>query len=47
MFSDASLFNIDISKWNVSNVNNMSHMFSDAPLFNIDKIKFMECIKCK
>ena len=33
MFTD-SVFNGDISKWNVSNVENMSHMFKHTPLEN-------------
>ena len=36
MFAKASSFNADISKWNVSNVKNMSFMFSEAIIFNQD-----------
>ena len=34
MFTSASVFNVDISKWNVSSVESMNHMFLDAPAFN-------------
>ena len=34
MFSDAVLFNDDISKWDVSGVNNMIHMFAKEQSFN-------------
>ncbi len=36
MFSGASLFNQDISGWNVGAVTDMSGMFADAPAFNQD-----------
>jgi surface protein len=36
MFYDAKSFNQDISKWNVSNVTDMSGMFYEARLFNQD-----------
>merc|ERR1719174_3637145 len=34
MFQDASVFNRDLSKWDVSAVTNMGFMFSDAPAFS-------------
>jgi surface protein len=34
MFAGASIFNQNISGWNVSNVTNMRSMFAGAPLFN-------------
>ena len=34
MFNGATIFNQDISGWDVSNVTNMSYMFSEAPAFN-------------
>merc|ERR1711918_82967 len=36
MFYEASLFNQDISQWNVSNVTDMRHMFFGASSFNQD-----------
>ena len=40
MFSNANLFNGDISQWNVSNVNDMSGMFLSALSFNGDISKW-------
>ena len=34
MFSGATSFNADISRWNVSNVTNMEGMFNNASSFN-------------
>ena len=34
MFRSASVFNGNISSWNVSNVTNMSNMFENATAFN-------------
>ena len=34
MFFNATNFNQDISSWDVSNVNTMSHMFVNASSFN-------------
>jgi surface protein len=36
MFSNANIFNSDISNWNVSSVTNMDSMFSNAYSFNPD-----------
>ena len=36
MFQGATSFNQDISKWDVSNVENMDYMFSGATSFNQD-----------
>jgi surface protein len=36
MFEGNSVFNVNISNWNVSNVRRMSYMFYDAPRFNHD-----------
>lgn len=36
MFYDATSFNADISKWNVSNVKDMDSMFLGATSFNQD-----------
>merc|ERR1712146_438532 len=36
MFADATLFNANISEWNVSNVKNMQGMFAFAESFNQD-----------
>lgn len=40
MFSGCTLFNSDLSKWNVSNITNMSQMFLDCRLFNCDLSKW-------
>merc|ERR1719247_1372569 len=40
MFSNAIVFNGDISKWDVSSVTDMSFMFSAAKLFNSDISKW-------
>ena len=40
MFRDAKLFNSDLSKWDVSSVEDMSSMFSCAALFNGDLSKW-------
>ena len=40
MFNGASKFNIDISKWNVSSVIDMSYMFNGASSFNVDISKW-------
>lgn len=44
MFSNVfdwfSIFNQDISKWNVSNVEDMSYMFYNAKIFNQDLSKW-------
>ncbi len=36
MFANASIFNGDISRWNVSSVTNMNYMFAEAYTFNQD-----------
>jgi surface protein len=36
MFSDATIFNADISTWVTDSVTNMSYMFNDATIFNSD-----------
>ena len=40
MFWDATVFNSDISNWDVSRVSNMHSMFMDAAAFNIDISKW-------
>ena len=40
MFSECKLFNQDISKWNVSNVNIYNGMFDDCPIEEKYKPKF-------
>ena len=49
MFSSASSFNDEISKWDVSRVTNMANMFTSASSFNgyisqwdVSKVKSME-----
>jgi len=34
LFSDSQIFNDDISRWDVSNVTNMSYMFGNTKVFN-------------
>ena len=36
MFTDASVFNGDISTWHTSNVTNMQSVFNNVPVFNQD-----------
>src|SRR5690554_2355955 len=36
MFSGATLFNGDLSSWNVANIDNMTNLFNNATLFNGD-----------
>ena len=50
LFYDAWHFNGDISKWNVSNVKDMSNMFKDAPFdgdisnWDVSNVEYMDCM---